>query len=575
MRWSNMFIPTLRDDPADAEAISHKLMLRAGLVRQLASGIYSKLPLGFRASRKVEAIVREEMERIGGQEFHLPVIHPGELWKQSGRWFDIGDEMFRLKDRRQGDYCLGMTHEEVFTAIARDELRSYRQLPQIWFQIQTKFRDEARPKSGVLRGREFVMKDSYTFDVDFAGLDVGFDKHAKAYHRIFERCGIRSIPVQASSGAMGGSASIEFMSVSDAGEDWIVTCPSCDYAANLEKATSVATAVEDPDDRAEIEKFSTPGVRTIDALAKLDGGAAAERQIKTLVYIVEEEAALFLVRGDHELNEVKVAEATGATNFRPATPEECQKALGALPGSLGAVGVVEGLTIYADDTLKGRDGMVTGANEDDFHIRHVRVERDLANVRWTSLRSVVAGDACTKCGSALKVKKTIELGHIFKLGLKYSESMGLNVLNEQGKEVPVVMGSYGIGIERLVAAVIEAYHDEFGIVWPWSVAPFHIVITPISLKDEAALAKAEEIYEALNPNYEVLFDDRSERPGVKFKDADLIGIPLRVIIGPKGLEKGTVAIFERATKEKTDVPVDAMLSEIDKRAEQLAARVLA
>ena len=572
-----MFIPTLRDDPADAEAISHKLMLRAGLVRQLSAGIYSKLPLGFRVSRKVEAIVREEMERIGAQEFHLPVIHPAELWKESGRWYDIGEEMFRLKDRRQGDYCLGMTHEEVFTAIARDELRSYRQLPQIWFQIQTKFRDEARPKSGVLRGREFVMKDSYTFDIDFAGLDIGFDKHAEAYHRIFERCGIRSIPVQASSGAMGGSASVEFMSVSDAGEDWIVTCATCDYAANLEKGVSVASVAEDPDDKedtAEVEKFSTPGIRTIDALAKFDGGAAPDRQIKTLVYIVEEEATLFLVRGDHELNDVKVAEATGTTKFRPATPEECQETLGALPGSLGAVGVVAGLTIYADDALKGRNGMVTGANEDDFHIRHVRVEQDLANVQWTSLRSVVAGDTCTKCGSALEVQKTIELGHIFKLGLKYSESMGLNVLNEQGKEVPVVMGSYGIGIERLVAAVIELYHDEFGVVWPWSVAPFHIVITPISLKDEAALAKAEEIYEALKPNYEVLFDDRNERPGVKFKDADLIGVPLRVIVGPKGLEKGTVEIFERSTKEKTDVPVDAVVSEIEKRAEGLAARVL-
>jgi len=364
------------------------------------------------------------------------------------------------------------------------------------------------------------------------------------------------------------------MSVSDAGEDWIVTCPGCDYAANVEKALSVAAVVEDSDDTAEVERFPTPDVRTIDALAEFDGGAAAERQIKTLVYIIEEKTALFLVRGDHELNEVKVAEVTGTTKFRPATPEECQKALGAHPGSLGAVGV-EGLTVYADDALKGREGMVTGANEDDFHIRHVRVERDLANVQWTSLRTVVTGDACTKCGSALEVKKTIELGHIFKLGLKYSESMGLNVLNEQGKEVPVVMGSYGIGIERLVAAVIEAHHDEFGIVWPWSIAPFHIVITPISFKDEAALAKAEEIYEALKPNYEVLFDDRNERPGVKFKDAELIGIPLRVVVGPKGLEKGMVEIFDRATKEKTDIPVDAILSEIDKRGEQLAGRVRA
>ena len=570
MRWSKIFIPTLRDDPADAEAISHKLMLRAGLVRQLAAGVYSKLPMGVRAAHKVEAIVREEMERIGAQEFHLPVIHPGELWKESGRWYDIGEEMFRLKDRRQGDYCLGMTHEEVFTSIARDELRSYRQLPQIWFQIQTKFRDEARPKSGVLRGREFVMKDSYTFDIDFAGLDVAFERHAEAYRRIFERCGIKALAVQASSGAMGGSESIEFMSVSDAGEDWTVTCASCDYAANSEKAVSVASSVDDPEDEHDIEKFPTPGIRTIQALAELDGGAAAERQIKTLVYIVDDRPALFLVRGDHELNEVKLAEATGTTKFRPATPEECAEALGALPGSLGAVGVTE-IPIYADDALKGRRGMVTGANEDDFHLRHVAVDRDLKDLQWTSLRDVSPGDACVTCGKELAVKKTIELGHIFKLGVRYSESMNLTVLNDQGKEVPVVMGSYGIGIERLVAAVIEAYHDDNGIVWPWAVAPFHIVVTPISLKDADALARAESIYEELAKSFKVLFDDRDERPGVKFTDADLIGVPLRVVVGPRGLAKGVVELFERVSQQKRDVPLEELRDEVERSAEALRA----
>ena len=572
MQWSEIFIPTLRDDPADAEAISHKLMLRAGLVRQLAAGVYSKLPLGFRASRKVEAIVREEMERIGAQEFHLPVIHPGELWKESGRWFDIGEEMFRLKDRRDGDYCLGMTHEEVFTAIARDELRSYRQLPQIWFQIQTKFRDEARPKSGVLRGREFVMKDSYTFDVDFAGLDVAFDKHAEAYRRIFARCGIKAISVQASSGAMGGSESVEFMSISDAGEDWTVICSSCDYAANVEKAISVSAAVEDPEDSADVEKFPTPGVRTIDALVTFDGGAPAERQIKTLVYVVDDQPMLFLVRGDHELNEVKLAEATGTTKFRPATPEECQEALGAHPGSLGAVGVTS-LPIYADDALKGRRSMTTGANEDDFHLRHVDVARDLGDVTWTSLRNVRAGDACTGCGSTLEVHKTIELGHIFKLGTRYSESMNLTVLNEDGKEVPVVMGSYGIGIERLVAAVIEGYHDEDGIVWPWSVAPFHVIVTPISLKDASALDQARAIYDQLvEAGFQTLFDDRDERPGVKFKDADLVGIPIRVVVGPKGLANGVVELFDRGAKEKSEVPVDSVLASVTELKERLEAR---
>jgi len=570
MRWSKIFIPTLRDEPADAEAISHKLMLRAGLVRQLAAGVYSKLPLGVRAAHKVEAIVREEMERIGAQEFHLPVIHPGELWKESGRWYDIGEEMFRLKDRRQGDYCLGMTHEEVFTSIARDELRSYRQLPQIWFQIQTKFRDEARPKSGVLRGREFVMKDSYTFDIDFAGLDVAFERHAEAYRRIFERCGIKALAVQASSGTMGGSESVEFMSVSDAGEDWTVTCASCDYAANSEKARSVASSVDDPEGENDIEKFPTPGIRTINALAEFDGGAAAEGQIKTLVYIVDDRPALFLVRGDHELNEVKLAEATGTTKFRPATPEECQEALGALPGSLGAVSVTE-IPIYADDALKGRRGMVTGANEDDFHLRHVAIDRDLGDLQWTSLRNVVPGDACVTCGGELAVEKTIELGHIFKLGVRYSESMNLTVLNDQGKEVPVVMGSYGIGIERLVAAVIEGYHDDNGIVWPWAVAPFHIVVTPISLKDADSLARAETIYQELSQSFEVLFDDRDERPGVKFKDADLIGVPVRIVVGPRGLAQGVVELFERASQQKRDVPLEKLRDEVERSAETLRA----
>jgi prolyl-tRNA synthetase len=570
MRWSQIFIPTLRDDPADAEAVSHRLMLRAGLVRQLAAGVYSKLPLGYHAARKVEAIIREEMVRIGGQEFHLPVLHPGELWKESGRWYQIGDEMFRLKDRRQGDYCLGMTHEEVFTAIARDELRSYRQLPQIWFQIQTKFRDEARPKSGVLRGREFTMKDSYTFDVDFAGLDVAFDKHADAYRRIFARCGLDAIAVQASSGAMGGSESVEFMSVSDAGEDWTVTCSGCDYAANMEKAVSVASNIDDPAEVPEVEKFPTPGVRTIDDLSEFEGGAPAERQIKTLVYVVEDVPTLFLLRGDHELNEVKIAEAAGTTAFRPATPEECRKTLGALPGSLGAVGVAN-VPIYADDALDGRKGMVTGANEDDFHVRNVVVSRDLAGVRWTTLRNVVSGDRCTRCGGALQLKKTIELGHIFKLGLRYSESMKLRVLNEQGKEVPVVMGSYGIGVERLVAAVIEAHHDADGIAWPWTVAPFHIVVTPVSSRDAAAMGKAEEIYARLvAEGYDVVLDDRDERPGVKFKDADLVGFPLRVVPGPRSLEKGNVELVERAARTRDEVPLEQLFDEIRARAQKLA-----
>jgi prolyl-tRNA synthetase len=415
------------------------------------------------------------------------------------------------------------------------------------------------------------MKDSYTFDSDFAGLDVAFDRHAEAYRRIFERCGLRAIAVQASSGAMGGSESIEFMSVSEAGEDWTVFCSRCDYAANLEKAVAVASKVDDPKSVPAIEKFPTPGVRTIDELARFDAEAKPERQIKTLVYVVENVPTLFLLRGDHELNEVKLVEATGKSTFRAATPEECRNTLGALPGSLGAVGVKE-IEVYADEALKDRRGLVTGANEDDFHVRHVDVARDLPLLKWASLRNAVAGDACSKCGNPLELKKTIELGHIFKLGLRYSESMKLRVLNEQGTEIPVVMGSYGIGVERLVAAVIEAYHDEDGIAWPWSVAPLEIVVTPVSLKDEAAVKKAEEIYEKLaSEGYEVLFDDRDERPGVKFKDADLVGFPLRVVPGPRSLEKGMVELVERATKSKAEVPLDRLYHEIRERSARLKA----
>ena len=380
VRWSELFIPTLRDDPSDAEVVSHRLMLRAGLIRQLGAGIYSKLPLARRVHRKIEAIMREELERIGAQEFQLPVLQPAELWKNSGRWESMGDILFRLRDRKRSDMCLAATHEEAFTSISR-ELRSYRQLPQIWFHFQTKCRDEARPKSGVLRSREFTMKDSYSFDVDFDGLDRSFDLHTEAYNRILERCGVPVMAVEASSGVMGGSESVEFMALSNAGEDWVVTCEGCGYAANLEKALSVPRPVEDPQESSPVEKFATPGVRTIEDLAAFKGGAPGERQIKTLVLVVRDELTLFLLRGDYELNDVKVAELCDTTDFRPAHPEECKEALGALPGSLGAVGVTE-LPVFADEALRDRRGMTTGANEDDFHLRNVDVARDLGQVRW-------------------------------------------------------------------------------------------------------------------------------------------------------------------------------------------------
>ena len=565
MYWSGLFIPTLREDPADAEAVSHRLMLRGGFIRQLSAGIYSMLPLGYRVLRKIDAIVREEMERIGAQEFLLPALHPAEIWKESGRWEEMGEAMFRLRDRKQAELCLGMTHEEVFTAIARDELRSYRQLPQIWYQIQTKFRDEARPKSGVLRGRQFTMKDSYSFDLNSEGADRSFDLHAAAYHRIFARAGLDVIAVEASSGAMGGSESVEFMAISDAGEDWVVTCAGCGYAANLEKAVSQVDTLEEPDDTDAPEKFATPGVHTIEELAGFPGGAPAERQIKTLAYVAQDKLILLLVRGDDELNEVQAIEALGCPALRPGRPEEIRQALGALPGSLGAVGVDQ-VPVYVDEALRGRRGMTTGANEDGFHLRHVDVERDIPAARWSHLRSVRAGDACMKCGKPLEVQKSIEVGHIFKLGLRYSESMGARVLDAEGREQPIVMGSYGIGMERIMAAAIEGHHDKNGICWPLSIAPFEVVVTAVNVKDKEQTTRAAQIYADLREaGFDVLLDDRDERPGVKFKDSDLIGFPYRIVLGPRALAKGNVELFERATSQTVEVPLAEIVAELKRR----------
>jgi prolyl-tRNA synthetase len=546
LRWSQAFIPTLRDDPADAEAASHKLLVRAGFIRQLSAGIYSLLPLGFRVCHKITEIVRSEMQAIGAQEFRLPAIQPAEVWQRSGRWEAMGDEMFRLEDRRGADMALGMTHEEVFASIAC-ELRSYKQLPQIWYQIQTKFRDEPRPKSGVLRVREFTMKDSYSLDLHRDGLDDSFQRHFEAYRRIFSRCGLDATAVEASSGTMGGSESVEFMVASDAGEDWIASCSACGYAGNTEKATSGIPAVEDGPGLATPEKFPTPGVRTIEDLVSFDGGAAADRQIKTLVYVLDGETVLVLLRGDHAVVEQKLWDETGAADVRPATDEEIRTALGAGAGSLGGVGVGD-RKIIADLALQGRRDMVTGANEDDHHLRGVDVERDIAVSRWLDLREVKAGEACPMCDAPLAVEKAIELGHIFKLGTRYSEAFGASVLDENGVSQTIVMGSYGIGIERTMAAVVERRHDETGIQWPLAVAPFEVVVTVINPKDVATSEAGNALYDALvAEGIDVLLDDRDERPGVKFKDADLIGIPYRVTVGPKGLSEGKVELMRRAT----------------------------
>jgi prolyl-tRNA synthetase len=546
LRWSHAFLPTLRDDPADAEAASHKLLVRAGYVRQLMSGVYSLLPLGFRVCQKITAIVRREMDGIGAQEFRLPALHPAELWQRSGRWEVMGDEMFRLRDRRGSDIGLGMTHEEVFATLA-SELRSYRELPQIWYQIQTKFRDEPRPKSGVLRVREFTMKDSYSLDVDRDGLDRAFVRHFEAYRRIFSRCGAETIAVEASSGSMGGSESIEFMVPSEAGEDFIVFCGTCGYAGNVEKATSALPEVSDGPGLDAPERFPTPGVRTIEDLVAFEGGAPAERQVKTLVYLLDGALTLALLRGDHQVAEQKLLDGTGSRELRPASDDEIRAALGASAGSLGAVGVRD-LPVYADLVLRGRRDMMTGANQDDHHTRGVDVERDIAVTGWLDLRAVQAGEACPMCDAALSVDKAIEVGHIFKLGTRYSEALGATFMDEAGEARPIVMGSYGIGVERAMAAVVERCHDENGIVWPVAVAPFEVVITAVNPKEVAVSDAANALYDALvAEGIEVLLDDREERPGVKFKDADLVGIPYRMTVGPKGLKEGKIEIARRKT----------------------------
>jgi prolyl-tRNA synthetase len=543
MRMSKSFVPTLKEIPADATVASHQLLVRAGYIRQLAAGIYSILPLGQRSLLKITDIVREEMNAIGGQEFYLPALNPREVWEESGRWTVMGENMFRLKDRKGADLCLAMTHEEIFTVLARAEVRSYRQLPQTWYQIQTKFRDEPRPKSGLLRVRQFTMKDSYSFDLDKAGLDASFEKHREAYVKIFGRCGLKTIQVEAHSGAMGGSGSTEFMVPTDAGEDLIASCESCGYAANTEKAESRVETKDTYKPAGEtppLEEFATPGVTTIEALSNKPYGVAADQQLKTLVYLGDEKPIVAILRGDDQLNEAKLQTASGASVLRPAHAEEIPPLMGAKPGSLGGIGKTS-LRIFIDNRLVGLSGLVTGANKDGFHVRNVSVPRDLAHAAAADLRTVNAGEGCPRCGKPLSVGKALEVGHIFKLGTRYSETMGARVLDESGKEVPIVMGSYGIGIERILAGAVELHHDQDGIRFPLSIAPFHLALLPLQMQDAAVREAAEKIYQQLqSAGVEVLLDDRDERAGVKFKDADLIGLPLRIAVGKKGLAEGKV-----------------------------------
>ncbi len=561
MRWSSLFIPTLREVPAEAEVVSHQLLLRAGYVRQLSAGIYSYLLLAQRSLLKIQTIVREEMNAIGGQEMLLPALNPAEVWQESGRWDQMGDNLFRLKDRFDRDLCLAMTHEEVVTTIARGELRSYKQLPQIWYQIQTKFRDEPRPKSGLLRVRQFIMKDSYTFDIDAAGLDRAYDMHYSAYCRIFERCGLEYMAVEADSGAMGGSQSHEFMVRSDAGEDFIVHCASCGYAANVEKANAkpVAPLANDPEGDLTPEEFHTPGSKTIAQLAALTR-LPETSQMKSLVMVADGQPILIMLRGDHQLSETKLAGITKAKENRQATAAEIVEWFGASPGSLGPIGI-SNMRVWADVALQGRRNMVTGANRDDYHLRHVTPGEDF-EAEFIDLRQVAQGDSCSNCGAPVDLMKAVELGHIFKLGYRYSEPMGLRVLGEDGKEVTPIMGSYGIGIERILTCAIELFHDKDGIKLPPAIAPFSVVITPVNYADTAQRNAADKLYsECLQAGIDAILDDRDERPGVKFKDADLVGIPYRIVAGKKIAER-KFEFLDRRTRVTEDVPVDAAFAHV-------------
>jgi prolyl-tRNA synthetase len=556
VRLSKSLVPTLREDPADAEALSHKLMLRAGLVRQLGAGIYVYLPLGQRVIDKVCAIIREEMNAIGGQELTMPVIHPAEIWRESGRWDAIGEEMFRLKDRAGRDLCLGMTHEEVVAWLAAREIRSYRDLPQIWYQIQTKERDEARPRSGVLRTREFLMKDSYTLDRDEESLGQAYEAHEGAYRQIFDRCGIRYHVVQSDPGMMGGLGSHEFMAPSAAGEDEIAICAQCGYAANVELAQGRAVAPEFP--AWTREDVSTPGVRTIadvSAFLSID----PRLTIKSLLYVAPGTGAvLALVRGDHALHERKLARALGE-EARPAHPEEVSRYLGAPVGSIGPVGAP--VSVLADETLK--DGVyVVGANREGVHTRGIRLDRDVS-CRFVDLHTVATGERCVRCGGTLVVERVIEIGNIFKLGTKYSQPMRAMYLDETGKERPIVMGSYGIGPARIAAAVVEQLADADGIVWPWSIAPFHVHIVVVGIRDAAQMAAASEIYDVCRRHgLDTLLDDRDERPGVKFKDADLLGMPVRVTVGNALIREGTVEVRSRRTREDMKVAKEGVVDAV-------------
>jgi prolyl-tRNA synthetase len=548
MRWTQTLIPTLKETPAEAEIVSHKLLLRAGLIRKLTGGLYTFLPLGVRALRKVEQIVREEMNRAGALELLMPALQPPDIWQQSGRYESAKDVLFKVRDRAKKEWVLGPTHEEVVTTLVAGEINSYRQMPKNFYQIQTKFRDEIRPRFGLMRAKEFIMKDAYSFDATDEAAQVSYRKMYDAYARIFQRCGLKTIAVEADTGVMGGKFSHEFMVPAETGENEVVFCDGCGYAANVEKAQSTVQGPRSKVSSLAVEKFATPGVVTIEALSQPPYNVAADCQIKTLVYIAHGKPVLILLRGDDQLNEAKLVGALGTATLRPAETEEIFAALGAHPGSLGAVGI-KTLPIYADERLCEAAEMSTGANADGFHLRHVAIGRDIQVTHWADLRLVQAGEPCPKCGQPLKVQRAIEVGHVFKLGTKYSEALNALFLDEAGKQQPAIMGCYGIGVTRTLQAVIEQSHDNNGIIWPISVAPYTVCITPLNVAPESAvMQRAEQIYAGLTARgIDVILDDRDERPGVKFKDSELVGFPIRIGIGEKSLAKGEVEVKPRSS----------------------------
>ena len=568
MRTSQLYAPTLREVPAEAEVISHKLMLRAGMIRKAAGGLYTYLPLAWRTIKKIEQIIREEMDAAGGQEIAMPIVQPSELWKETGRWEVYGDEMFRVNDRHGREFCLGPTHEEMVTSIVRDEVRSYKQLPLMLYQIQNKYRDEIRPRFGLMRGREFIMKDLYSFDKDEEGMRVSYKKMYDAYTNVFTRCGLTFRPVEADNGAIGGGGSHEFTVLADAGESSIAYCEKCDYAASDEKA-ELKTIHAVQEEMLPLEKVATPGTKTI-ALVADYLKVSVEKTIKAVAYQNEkDEVVLAFVRGDHEVNEIKVLNAVGAIALRMAD-EAAIRTVGGEPGFMSPIGVKKGTKIVVDSTVMEMVNAVAGANEVDTHYKNVTPKRDFGEPIVTDIRLVQEGDPCPRCGAPLKMTRGIEAGQVFMLGTKYSEALHATFLDENGKEKPLVMGCYGIGVGRTMAAAIEQNNDKDGIIWPKAIAPFEVVVVPVNAKVPEQLEMAEKIYSELKAvGIDVLLDDRKERAGVKFKDCDLIGYPLRVTVGPKAIEEGTVELRIRKTGETIVETKEAYLSKVQKLLETL------